>query len=263
MILKKIVASKKVSLRQEKKELPIEKLVRLLEKQDNTIKVDFEKALRNSELAIIAEIKKASPSKGIIREDFDVAKIAAEYKRVEASAVSVLTEKEYFLGDVSYLNVVKKACDLPVLRKDFIIDEWQIFQSKLLSADAILLIARILTQKELENFLNISKDLGIDCLVEVVNESEIESALKAGADIIGINNRNLESFIVDIKTTEKLVRHIPKNVAIVSESGIDIENIREIKNMGVNAILVGEAIMRQTDCYLAVKKLREAASDKN
>jgi len=261
LILDRIIDSKRKRLIKAKELLSVEDLIKNLQKSKCGSARDFEKSLKGGSMAIIAEIKRASPSKGIIRQDFEPAQIAREYQMAGVQAVSVLTEADFFMGDDAYIGIVRRNCDKPVLRKDFIIDVWQIYQSKLLSADAILLIARILPYQELKRFYQIATGIGIKCLIEVATCEEIESALETGASIIGINNRNLSDFSVSLKKTQILIKHIPKGITVVSESGIDKSNVKELKDMGVNAILVGETIMRQNDCFAAVNELRDALND--
>jgi indole-3-glycerol phosphate synthase len=256
-VLDRIIESKRMRLEKEKLKMPLELLRTSVENSTSEFSDSFSESIRkDGDLAIIGEIKKASPSKGIIRADFDPAQLAKAYDKAAVSAISVLTETDFFMGDDSYIDLVRQSCQLPILRKDFIIDIWQIYQTKMLKASAVLLIAAILSKSELKNFYETAKKLGIDCLVEVHNRSELEVAVEIGAQIIGINNRDLKTFRVDIKTTEELVKHIPANVTVVSESGIDKTNVRHVKDLGVNAILVGETFMRQTDVCEAVIELR-------
>lgn len=244
MILEDIVAHKKLQVITEKERCPLDEL--LVSCEYKNIR-NFEKALTEPNIAIIAEIKRASPSKGIIREDFDHIKTARIYEEIEIDAVSVLTERKFFKGKDEYIAEVKKANKKPILRKDFIIDEYQMFQSKAIGADAVLLIVSILGNK-VKNFLNLARELGLYCLTEVHNEQELDLALSAGCDIVGINNRNLRDFTVDLKNTERLIKYIPKNTIVVSESGIKTyEDIRYLRNLGVNAVLIGETFMRDID----------------
>lgn len=230
MILDDILKFKKEQLNEEKKG-----------------KGKFKKALSGDRMSVIAEIKKASPSKGIIKEDFDPSKIAEIYKSADVDAISVLTEKKFFKGDDKYIKDVKDASGKPVLRKDFIIDEYQIYQSKMLGADAILLIAAVLCDK-LKYFYDKAKSIGLDCLVEVHNKNEIDEAVSAGCDIIGINNRDLRDFSVNLNTTEKLIKYIPEDKIKVSESGIKTpDDIKYLKNIGIDAVLIGETFMRNTE----------------
>ena len=217
----------------------------------------FVEALAGREpIALIAEIKKASPSKGIIRKDFTPAQLAADYERGGANCLSVLTDEKYFMGKKEYIRSARENSSLPILRKDFIIAPIQIEESYAIGADAILLIAAILSQSQLNDLYIQAKEYGLDVLVETHNESEMEMAIKCGAKLIGINNRNLNSFEVDLKVTERLSKLAPKNALLVSESGIfTFDDIMRVKNAGAQAILVGESLMRQDDVAAAVKNL--------
>lgn len=241
-ILDEIVEKKRKQIEGEKKEVSLEKMI---EKAKRTREIrDFEQALRGKEVAIISEVKKASPSKGVIKEDFDPVKTAKFYEKSNFDAISVLTEKEYFLGDDKYIKMIREVTTKPILRKDFIIDEYQIYQSKVIGADAILLIARILKGK-LKSYYDLARSLGLHVLVEVHGEEEVEEALKSGAEIIGINNRNLETFTVSLEQTSKVMKLLPKGKIIVSESGIrGKEDMDYLKSLGVSAVLVGETLMR-------------------
>lgn len=244
MILDDIVAYKRMQIEKEKEIKSIKEYS--INSQHMPIR-DFKRALRKESISIIAEIKKASPSKGIIKEDFDPVKIAKVYEEIDIDAVSVLTEKQFFKGNDEYIEIVKKVNSKPILRKDFIIDEYQIFQAKAIGADAVLLIASIL-ENNIKKFYNLAKELGLYCLTEVHNEKELDSALSAGCDIVGINNRDLRDFTVDLKTTEKLIKHIPKDTIVVSESGIKTsEDIKYLRSLGVNAVLIGETFIRNIE----------------
>ena len=211
---------------------------------------------RKGHINLIAEIKKSSPSKGIIRADFDPIKIAFAYHAAGASAISVLTDERFFDGKLEYLKMIKERIMLPVLRKDFIIDEYQVYESALAAADAILLIACILTGEELDRYLSIAKELHLDVMVEVHNEEDVEKALASNAHIIGVNNRNLANFNVDISTTQRLIRLIPETKVIVSESGIkSYEQVMFLKSLGVNAVLIGETFMRSGNIGEKVREL--------
>jgi indole-3-glycerol phosphate synthase len=208
----------------------------------------FEQALSAEGLSFICEVKKASPSKGIIAEDFPYMTIAAEYAAAGASAISVLTEPEYFLGSDQYLREIAAEVKIPVLRKDFIVDSYQIYEAKILGAQAVLLICALLDEATLANFITIAGDLGLSPLVEIHDEAEAEKALTAGAKIIGINNRDLKTFTVDTGVTVRLRKLIPADVIIVAESGIKSpDDIRALKSTGVDAVLVGESLMRSAD----------------
>ena len=207
-------------------------------------KFRFGKALRSYPISFICEVKKASPSKGVIVEDFHYTNIAKEYEQAGATAISVLTEPNFFKGSDKFLKDVADIVNMPILRKDFIIDEYQIYQAKLIGADAILLICAILDEKILNKFLNIANNLKLSCLVETHNEYEIKMALNSEAKIIGINNRDLKTFRVDIKTSLELQKFIPENKILISESGIKtLQDIKMLQENGFNGALIGESIM--------------------
>ncbi|AUG57458.1 indole-3-glycerol phosphate synthase TrpC [Acetivibrio saccincola] len=258
MILDKIVNEKRVQLKKEMSEISIEGWKERISRPGLHKTIDFYSALkRENEISIIAEVKKASPSKGIIKEDFDPIKIARKYSEGDVQAISVLTEKNFFLGDDSYLVKIRQSVTLPILRKDFIIDLWQVYQSRYLGADAILLIVSVLSDEELKKFQVVAEILGMQCLVEVHDREELERALESGAKIIGINNRNLKTFEVDLKTTEKLMNYIPHDRLVVSESGIKThEDMKYLKDLGVNAVLIGETFMRAESIDEKIKELR-------
>ncbi|MCT4542542.1 MAG: indole-3-glycerol phosphate synthase TrpC [Vallitalea sp.] len=221
----------------------------------------FYEAIKKDGLSIIGEVKKASPSKGIIKTEFEPIKIAKQYEKV-VDAISVLTEEAYFKGHAKYLQDISKQVNIPLLRKDFIIDSIQIYEAKLLGASAVLLIAAILDEKKLQNFLAIAKSLAMDALVEVHNEKELEMVLKTDAVIIGINNRNLHTFEVNIDTTIKLRKMIPDDMLVISESGIftgdDIKRLCQVK---IDGILVGESFMRSKSIPLKAEEFRNAYSN--
>ncbi|AWI05291.1 indole-3-glycerol phosphate synthase TrpC [Clostridium drakei] len=241
MILDEIVAHKSKQIELEKEIIPLNKVI---EECNDVVIRDFKKAIINENISIISEIKKASPSKGVILEDFNHIEIAKVYENINVDAVSVLTEKNFFKGDDSYINDVKKVNLKPILRKDFIIDAYQIYQSKAIGADAILLIVSILKYK-LKEYYDLARSLGLQCLVEVHNKEELKIAIQSGCSIIGINNRNLKDFTEDLKNTERLIKNVPSEVLVVSESAIKTpENIRYLRGLGVNAVLIGETFMR-------------------
>jgi indole-3-glycerol phosphate synthase len=253
MILDEIVERKKKDL-QNKKFLSIEEYKKAAKAAP--VKNSFYQALSKKELSIIGEIKKASPSKGIIKNDFFPLEIASEYEGA-VDAISVLTEENYFLGNLSILKDVSQSNKLPLLRKDFIIDEREIYEAKISGASAVLLIVAILNEEKLKTFIQLTKSLNLDALVEVHDEEEVEKAIKAGADIIGINNRNLKDFSVSLETTKKLRKLIPENILVVSESGIhEVEHIKFLSQCNVNAILVGESFMRCEDIKVKAKEFK-------
>lgn len=221
----------------------------------------FEKALRSAAMqgapAFICEVKKASPSKGVIAEDFPYLAIAKEYEQAGAAAISVLTEPDFFKGEARYLSEIRREVKLPLLRKDFTIDEYQIYEAKTLGADAVLLICALLDTDTLRRFLAVSESLGLCALVETHTAAEVRSALAAGARIIGVNNRNLKTFKVNLEASLRLRPFIPKDVLFVSESGITTaRDVSFLKKIGVHAVLVGETLMRAPDKRAALAALR-------
>ena len=211
---------------------------------------------RENRIKFIAEVKKASPSAGIIREDFNYIDIAKEYESGGASAISVLTDKEFFKGDIKYLSEIKETVSLPALRKDFIIDPYQIYEARAASADLVLLIARILTKEEIDAFLALSHELGMECLVEVHDNDELEKVLETEAVIIGINNRNLDTFETNLDTTLQLYHRIPDGKIVVSESGIKTRaDVLVLEEAGIDAILIGETLMRSRNISQKIKEL--------
>lgn len=217
----------------------------------------FEHALRKPELSFICECKKASPSKGIIAEHFPYLKIAQEYEQARADCISVLTEPKYFLGDDSYLQEIAQAVSVPCLRKDFVVAPYMLYEARVLGAAAVLLICSLLTEKELAEYLAICESLGMSALVEVHNAAEISMAIHAGARIIGVNNRNLSDFSVDMANSSRLRELIPPEILFVAESGIktaaDVQILREI---GADAVLIGELLMRAENRSAMLAKLR-------
>lgn len=219
----------------------------------------FEKALKRPGLSFICECKKASPSRGVIAENFPYLQIAREYQEAGADAVSVLTEPKWFLGSDRYLREIAETVSLPCLRKDFTVDEYMIYEAKLLGASAVLLICSILSSRQLREYLQVCETLGLSALVETHDEGEVDMALEAGARIIGVNNRNLRDFSVDTENSRRLREQIPAEVLFVSESGVktaaDAAALREI---GADAVLVGEAMMRAKDKRAMLAELRGA-----
>jgi indole-3-glycerol phosphate synthase len=216
---------------------------------------EFEKAIAKPGLSFICEVKKASPSKGVIAENFPYLDIACEYEAAGASAISVLTEPDFFMGSDLYLAQISKAVKLPLLRKDFTIDPYQIYEAKTIGASAVLLICALLDAKTLKEYIGIANSLGLSALVETHNENEVKYAIEAGARIIGVNNRDLKNFEVALETSAKLRKLVPDNVLFVAESGIKTrENILMLGD--VDAVLVGEVLMRSKDKKLELDKLR-------
>ncbi|PHV70318.1 indole-3-glycerol phosphate synthase [Sporanaerobium hydrogeniformans] len=208
---------------------------------------------------IIAEVKKTSPSKGVICQDFDPVAIARDYERGGATAISVLTEPNYFGGNNSYLSKIKENVKLPLLRKDFIIDPLQIYEAKAIGADAILLIAAILSPQILGEYLKLARSLGLDCLVETHDEEEVKMALEVGAEIIGVNNRNLQTFEVSLEVSKRLRRLIPDDRLFVAESGIHTqEDIKFLREIGTKVMLIGESVVKASNRVAHLRKLLEA-----
>jgi len=261
MILDRIVHNKKREVAELKTTHPIEVLKDKLSGVPPTR--DLRKALlatsstgKKEPVRIIAEVKKASPSKGMIREDFNPLKIATIYQECGAVAISVLTDKMFFQGDIEYLSQIKAATSIPILNKEFIIDSYQIYQSRIYGADAVLLIAAILTDHELKSFLALSIHLGLDALVEVHTRDELKRVLATDAKIVGINNRNLKNFQVCTDTSSQLAEYIPDTIVTVSESGIDSKNIiLSLQKEGIDAFLIGEALMKEKDIGTTLRAL--------
>lgn len=217
----------------------------------------FENALKKPDISFICECKKASPSKGLITPDFPYLSIAKEYERAGADCISVLTEPKWFLGSDRYLEEIAKEVRIPCLRKDFTVDEYMIYETKLLGASAVLLICSILSREQLKEYREICDEFGLSALVEAHEEKEVDMALEAGARIIGVNNRNLKDFTVDTENSRRLREQIPKDILFVSESGVksaaDIVTLREI---GADAVLIGETLMRAADKKAMLDTLR-------
>lgn len=217
----------------------------------------FKKMISTADkICLIAEIKKASPSKGLIRENFNAIEIAKAYIESGADAISILTEEKYFLGDPQYVARVSYKLEVPVLAKDFFLQEGQLYEAKVHGASAVLLIVAILDQDTLEDLLGKAQALDLDCLVEIHSEAELEQALQAGAEIIGVNNRDLNTFKVDLKTCADLIPKIPKDKVIVAESGISSNaDVQTMKALGANAVLIGETFMKSKDIAAKVKEV--------
>ncbi len=221
----------------------------------------FEAALKKPGVSFISEVKKASPSKGVIAGDFPYLDIAADYEKAGADAVSVLTEPEYFLGSDDYLREIKQQISLPVLRKDFTVDAYQIYEAKTLGADAVLLICALLDTQTIASYLEICDTLGLSALVEAHDESEVRSALDAGARIVGVNNRDLKTFTVDLGTCIRLRPLVPDEIVFVAESGIaSPQDVARLRGAGVDAVLIGETLMRSTDKKAALDQLKGGSS---
>ena len=243
-ILDEIVLKTKSKLKEKKQRLPLEELSSKID-FENLKETNFKKSLQNKAEAIIAEIKKASPSAGIISDNFDPVLKSKEYESFGASALSILTEEDYFLGNIEYLKDVKAITSLPILRKDFIVDEYQIYESKLIGADCILLIASILNDKELKNFSEIAERLKLDYIIEVHNEEELQRVQHFSNAIIGVNNRNLKTFDVDINNSVELKKIFEGENIFIAESGIKSKkDIEYLQQHNINVFLIGESLMK-------------------
>ena len=219
----------------------------------------FEQALRKEGVSFICECKKASPSKGLIVPNFPYLEIAKEYEAAGADCISVLTEPKWFLGNDEYLKEIAEAVSIPCLRKDFTVNEYQIYQAKVLGASAVLLICSILTEDQMKDYIRICDELGLSALVEVHDEREVQTALNTGARIIGVNNRNLKDFSVDTDNSRRLRELIPPNVLFVSESGVrTAEDVETLRKIGADAVLIGETLMRASDKRAKLAELRGA-----
>lgn len=257
MILEQIVADSRLELEDRKRITPLAELRRVALEQPPPL--NLASALSGDEVKLIAEVKKASPSRGVIRPDFDPVHIAKTYAASGAAAISVLTEAKYFKGSLSYLKEIRGALGnerLPLLRKDFIFDPYQVYESRAYGADSLLLIVAILTPGGLDELVSLSHDLSMSCLVEVHNETELEVALESGAKIIGINNRDLNTFDVNLSTTEHLKPLIPPDRIVVSESGIkNRSDMEKMKKWAIDAVLVGEVLMSAPDIAAKMREL--------
>ena len=255
MILDAIIENKKIEVEKSKGRRSIESLISGIGNMRPPR--DFYKAIDpRGRLRIIAEIKKASPSKGVLREDFDPVKIALGYAKSGASALSVLTDEKFFMGILEYLSAVREAVDVPLLRKDFIIDPYQVYESRLYGADALLLIVSALGQDVLMELLDLTHSLGMNAVVEVHDEEELGRALQAGGRIIGINNRDLRTFEVDLGVSARLARMMPVGVIAVAESGISSgADIKRLRAEGVHVFLIGETFMKAADPGSELKNL--------
>ncbi len=256
-MLGRILADKAREIKAIRQVRPLAELRRLAAAQPPPL--DLAGALRGDRIKLIAEVKKASPSQGLLRPDLDPVALARIYAENAAAAISVLTERHYFQGSLDCLPAIKQALAgkaVPLLRKDFIFEPYQVYEARAYGADALLLIVAILKEQELVNLLSLSHELGMKCLVEVHHEKEVEVALRCGARIIGINNRDLNTFVVDLTTTEKLRRFVPRDRIVVSESGIKgRDDVMRLREWGVDAILVGEALVTASDVAAKIKEL--------
>ncbi len=257
MILDEIVADSRIELERRQRRLPLAEVK--IRASEQPVTLNFAAALRGDRIRLIAEVKKASPSLGVIRSDFNPVEIAQIYAANGASAISVLTETRYFQGNLNYLPDIRSGLGdrkLPLLRKDFIYDPYQIYESRAYGADGLLLIVAILTPEKLTELLSLSYELDMRCLVEVHNEAELEVALRSDAGIIGVNNRDLKTFTVDLATTERLRPLIPPDRIVVSESGIQQRSdIEKLGRLSVDAVLIGESLMVANDIAARMREL--------
>ena len=257
VMLDEIVEKTKLRIDEEKKIKSLDDLKAEVLSKEIEMDFPFKKALSAPDISIIAEVKRASPSKGLIAEDFDYVKIAKEYEEAGASAISVLTEPYFFLGSDDYLSDIAQNVSIPILRKDFVIDEYMIWQAKALGASAILLIVSILDTVQLKKYLDLAHDLGLSAIVETHDTSEISTAMIVGAEIVGVNNRNLNDFTVDIENSINLRRCVSGDVVFISESGIKTkEDVTRLKENNVDAVLIGETLMKSDDKKSMISELK-------
>ena len=257
MILEEIAARTVQRVAEEKAAVPLSEMKKRAEALDANTGFPFRKALSCDEISFICEVKRASPSKGLIAPDFPYLDIARDYERAGASAISCLTEPFWFKGRDEYLAEISNAVTIPVLRKDFTVDEYMIYQAKTLGASAVLLICSILSKEQLSEYLGIAHSLGLSALVEAHDEDEVRTALSVGAGIIGVNNRDLRTFTVDINNSARLRKLVPPEILFVSESGIKTAaDIEALRSNGTNAVLIGETLMRSPDKKAALDELR-------
>lgn len=270
MILDEIAESTKKRVAEKKSEISSEKMQAAARKkaadeqknEEGGFALPFEKALRGDDISFICEVKKASPSKGIIAEHFPYLEIAKEYEKAGASAISCLTEPKYFLGRDRYLEEIAGAVSIPVLRKDFTIDSYQIYEAKVLGASAVLLICALLEDEQMKEYIEIADSLGLSSLVEAHDEQEISRALSCGARILGVNNRNLKDFTVNVENSLNLRRSVPEEIIFVAESGIrTAEDIEKLRQGNVQAVLIGETLMRCPDKKAMLDELRGGRTD--
>jgi indole-3-glycerol phosphate synthase len=260
-VLERILAETRAEVERRKRELPLIPVSSANERR-TVGERRFRDALRGESVGVIAEFKRRSPSAGMLREQPDLAQIVGAYERGGAVAVSILTEGPNFAGALEDLRAARVVCDLPLLRKDFIVDPYQLHEAVVAGADAVLLIVAALGARELASLHDAARALGLDVLVEVHDREELRSALAVGADIVGINNRDLRDFSVDLERTETLMEYVPTGVSVVSESGIaGAEQLRRLRERGVQAVLVGESLMRSADPATALRALTSQRPD--
>lgn len=258
MILDEIASKTRIRVEEAKKRISPDEIKRKAEEMDAETGFPFEEELKRAGVSFICEVKKASPSKGLIAPEFDYLGIAKEYEQAGAGAISVLTEPEYFLGNLDYLReIADEIKQVPLLRKDFTVDEYMIYEAKIAGASVVLLICALLDEETLRRYIEICDRLGLSALVEAHDEKEIAMAVSAGARIIGVNNRNLKDFTVDIHNGIRLRKKVPENILFVAESGIRTrEDIVELEHGKVNAVLIGETLMRSNDKKAMLNELK-------
>lgn len=257
MILQEIAEKTRLRVAEEKSALPLSEMKKRAQDLNPDTGFPFKKALSTADISFICEVKRASPSKGMIAEDFPYLDIARDYEAAGAAAISCLTEPFWFKGSDRYLQEIAAAVNIPVLRKDFTVDEYMIYQAKTLGASAVLLICSILSKEQLAEYLAIAHSLGLSALVEAHDEEEVKTAVSVGAGIIGVNNRDLKTFTVDISNSARLRKLVPPEILFVSESGIKTaQDIAALRQNGTNAVLIGETLMRSPDKKAALAQLR-------
>lgn len=260
MILDDLAAASRARVERKKKELPLEEVRDRAEKLaagEGIFTFPFEKAIAKKDIRFICEVKKASPSKGIIAEDFPYLDIALDYESAGADCISVLTEPDYFKGDDTFLKEISSTVSLPTIRKDFTVDPYLIYEAKLLGASCVLLIAALLDTDTIRQYNAVCDELGLSALVEAHDERELYSALDAGARLVGVNNRDLRTFTVDIQNSIRLRKLVPDNILFVAESGIqNAGDIQALRDAGVDGVLIGETLMRSSDKADMIRKLK-------
>lgn len=260
MILQEIAERTRLRVAEEKSAVPLSEMKKRAKDFDPNTGFPFRNALASPDISFICEVKRASPSKGLIAEDFPYLQIAKDYEAAGAAAISCLTEPFWFKGSDKYLSEIAAAVKIPVLRKDFTVDEYMIYQAKTLGASAVLLICSILSREQLAEYLEIAHSLGLSALVEAHDEQEVQTAVSVGAGIIGVNNRDLKTFTVDINNSARLRKLVPPEILFVSESGIKTpQDIAALRKNGTNAALIGETLMRSPDKKAALAELRGEA----
>jgi indole-3-glycerol phosphate synthase len=262
MILDTIAASTRLRIEKDKEVISPERMKELATLNTQNEPFSFEKRLKQPGMHFICEVKKASPSKGVIAEYFPYLEIAKEYEEAGADCISVLTEPEFFMGSDVYLQEIKQAVHIPVLRKDFTLDEYQIYQAKALGADCVLLICALLSEEEIKTFISLCDQLSLSAIVETHDEDEVAMAVRAGARILGVNNRNLKTFDVNINNSLRLRSMVPEEILFVAESGIhSYLQVKELEDAKVNAVLVGESLMKSKKKKMMLDKLRGNADE--